>query len=411
MPAPTTTERAAGLGKTGADLVVVGSGLFGLTVAERCATELGLRVLLLEARAHLGGNAYSEIDPDTGIEVHRYGSHLFHTSNERVWAYVNTFTRFTHYEHRVFTTHRGQVYPLPINLATMCAFFGRRLTPDEARALIRSQTEPTSGAANLEERAVASVGQPLYEALIRGYTRKQWQRDPRELPAQVIGRLPVRFTFDGRYFDDPHQGLPVDGYRAWLERMADHARIDVRTGTDYFTVRHEIDGRVPIVYTGPIDRYFAYAHGALGWRGLRFETEVLDTSDHQGCAVMNYADEDVPWTRVHEFRHLHPERNYPADRTVIVREYPRPAGPEDEPYYPVNAPDDRKKLAAYRRLAAAETGVYFGGRLGSYRYLDMHMAIAAALSLVRNSLVPRFARRTPALFPGMLDRPGRSASD
>ncbi|MEN3539516.1 UDP-galactopyranose mutase [Microbispora sp. ZYX-F-249] len=381
----------AGRRRRGPDLAVVGAGVFGLTVAERCAREFGLRVAVLERRDHIGGNAYSEIEPRTGIEVHRYGSHLFHTSNERVWEYVNRFTAFTGYRHRVMSTCRRRVYPLPVNLGTICGYFGRVFTPDEARALVAGQSAEVRDPANLEEKAISLIGRPLYEAFVRGYTAKQWRTDPRDLPADLITRLPVRYTFDDRYFDDVHEGLPVDGYTAWLTRMADDPRIEVRLGTDFLSVREEWAGRVPIVYSGPLDAYFAYREGELGWRTLDFETEVRPTGDFQGCPVMNYADEDIPYTRIHEFRHLHPERrHYPPDRTVIAREYPRFAGRGDEPYYPVNARRDRARLTAYRRLAKNEPGVLFGGRLGTYKYLDMHMAVAAALTLVDNRLRPHF---------------------
>lgn len=374
-----------------ADLVIAGSGLFGLTVAERCARELGLRVLVVERRDHIGGNAHSEIEPSTGIEVHRYGAHLFHTSNERVWEYVNRFTAFTGYRHRVFTIFKGRVYPMPINLGTICEYFGRAMSPDEARALIAGQAAEVTDPRNLEERAISLVGRPLYEAFIRGYTAKQWQTDPRELPPEIITRLPVRYTFDDRYFADRYEGLPVDGYAAWLERMADHPRIEVRLGTDFFDLGAA--GGVPVVYTGPLDRYFGHSEGGLGWRTLDFETEVVPTGDFQGTPVMNYADEDVPYTRVHEFRHFHPERDHPADRTVIVREYSRFADAGDEPYYPIDTAADRARLTRYRALARAEPGVWFGGRLGTYRYLDMHMAIASALTMVDNRLRPHFAGR------------------
>jgi UDP-galactopyranose mutase len=378
----------------GAELVVVGSGFFGLTVAERVAAELGRRVVVLERRDHLGGNAYSEPEPSTGIEVHRYGAHLFHTSNERVWAYVNRFTDFTPYQHRVFTVVKGRVYPMPINLGTICEYFGRHLSPAQARELVREQAGEIASedAANLEEKAISLIGRPLYEAFVRGYTEKQWQTDPRELSPDIISRLPVRYTFDNRYFADRYEGLPVDGYTAWLERMAEHPLIDVRLGVDYFAVRDAIPAGVPVVYTGPLDRYFGYAEGELGWRTLDFEQEVLPVGDFQGTPVMNYGDSDVPWTRIHEFRHFHPERaSYPTDRTVIVREYSRAAGRGDEPYYPVNTPADREMLARYRARADAERDVLFGGRLGTYKYLDMHMAIASALTMVDNELAPRLA--------------------
>jgi UDP-galactopyranose mutase len=374
-----------------ADLVIAGSGLFGLTVAERCARDLGLRVLVVERRDHIGGNAYSEIEPSTGIEVHRYGAHLFHTSNERVWEYVNRFTSFTGYRHRVFTIFKNRVYPMPINLGTICAYFGRAMSPDEARALVAAQAAEVTDPANLEEKAISLVGRPLYEAFIRGYTAKQWQTDPRELPPEIITRLPVRYTFDDRYFNDRYEGLPTGGYTAWLERMADHPNIEVRLGTDFFAL--DAAGNVPVVYTGPLDRYFDHAEGRLGWRTLDFAREVLATGDFQGTPVMNYADEDVPYTRIHEFRHFHPERDHPPDRTVIVREYSRFAGAGDEPYYPIDTAADRAKLVRYRELARAEKGVWFGGRLGTYRYLDMHMAIASALTMYDNRLRPHFAAR------------------
>ncbi|HXV92741.1 MAG TPA: UDP-galactopyranose mutase [Pseudonocardia sp.] len=380
----------------GFDLVVVGSGFFGLTIAERAATELDKRVLVLERRSHIGGNAYSEPEPETGIEVHRYGAHLFHTSNERVWEYVNRFTSFTGYQHRVFAKYRGQVYPFPLNLGLINQFFGRSHSPDEARELIREQAGEidTAEAQNLEEKAISLIGRPLYEAFVKGYTAKQWQTDPKELSAAIITRLPVRYTFNNRYFNDTFEGLPVDGYTAWLERMAEHPNIEVRLDTDYFHVRDRIPAGTPTVYTGPLDRYFDYSEGELGWRTLDFEMEVLhDTGDFQGTSVMNYNDIEVPYTRIHEFRHFHPERDYPTDKTVIVREYSRFAESGDEPYYPINTQDDRAKLQRYRELArkeTAEANVLFGGRLGTYKYLDMHMAIGSALTMFDNRIAPYF---------------------
>jgi UDP-galactopyranose mutase len=392
----------------GIDLIVVGSGFFGLTIAERTATQLDKRVLVLERRSHLGGNAYSEAEPETGIEVHRYGAHLFHTSNKRVWDYVNQFTDFTGYQHRVFTKYQGQVYSLPMNLALINQFFGRSFTPDEARALIAEQAAEidTADAQNLEEKAISLIGRPLYEAFMRGYTAKQWQTDPKELAAAIIARLPVRYDFNNRYFNDTYEGLPVNGYTAWLTTMADHPNIEVRCGVDYFDVREHIPAGTPTVYTGPLDRYFDYAEGRLGWRTLDFEPEVLrDRGDFQGTPVMNYADEDVPYTRIHEFRHFHPERTtYPADKTVIVREYSRFAKEDDEPYYPINTPEDRAKLERYRELAKQEAGrhnVIFGGRLGTYKYLDMHMAIGSALSVFDNKIAPHLTGGSP--LDGALD--------
>ena len=381
----------------GYDLIVVGSGFFGLTIAERAASQLDKRVLVLDRRDHIGGNAYSEVEPETGVEVHRYGAHLFHTSNKHVWDYVTQFTDFTDYQHRVFTKHQGQIYSFPLNLGLICQFFGRAFSPDEARELVAEQASEisTEDAQNFEEKAISLVGRPLYEAFFRGYTAKQWQTDPKELPAANITRLPVRYNFNNRYFSDTYEGLPVDGYTAWLERMAEHPNIDVRLSTDYFDVRDQLPTDCPVVYTGPLDQYFGYSAGELGWRTLDFEQEVVPTGDYQGTPVLNYADEDVPFTRIHEFRHFHPEREsrHAKDKTVIFREYSRAAESGDEPYYPINTADDRAKLTAYRELAkreAKERKVIFGGRLGTYKYLDMHMAIGSALSMFDNKIAPHF---------------------
>jgi UDP-galactopyranose mutase len=373
-----------------ADLVIVGAGFFGLTIAECAARELGLRVLVIERRSHIGGNAHSRIDPDTGDEVHVYGSHIFHTNSEEVWHYLHRFTGFTDYRHHVFTRHAGRVFSMPISLGTICAFFGRAFTPDEARALLRGQADEFAGRvpANLEEKAISLIGRPLYEAFIRGYTAKQWQTDPRELPAEIIARLPVRYNFDARYFSDIWQGQPADGYFRLFERMTANPLIGVVLNTDFFDIRDRLPA-VPLIYSGPIDRYFEFRLGHLGWRTLDFEREVMETRDFQGTAVMNYSDVEVPFTRIHEFRHLHPERRAPSPRTVIFREYSRSAGRRDEPYYPIDTAEDRRMHDGYRALAARQADVIFGGRLGSYRYLDMHQAIGAALKVFSREIRPR----------------------
>jgi UDP-galactopyranose mutase len=362
------------------DLVIVGAGFYGATIAERAAAR-GLRVLVVDRRDHIGGNAYTEVHPETGIEVHRYGPHLFHTPNAEVWDYLQRFTGFTDFQLRVWSSHRGQLYPLPVNLATISQFFGRHLSPAEARALIAGQTEglDPQAATNLEDKAIASIGRPLYEAFIRDYTAKQWQTDPRLLPAATIARLPVRYTTDTRYFSDRFQGLPVDGYTAIFERMLASDSIAVRLGVDWFDLRHAAPAGLPVVYTGPIDRYFDYAEGRLGWRTTRFEAETVAVGDYQGTTIVNYPDAGVPFTRIVEYRHLYPDRPYPTDRSVIVREFPRFATGDDEPFYPVDTAEDRGRLARYRARAEAEPDVLFGGRLGTYRYLDMHQAIAMAL--------------------------------
>ncbi len=388
------------------DLVVVGSGFFGLTIAERCANELGLKVLVLERRHHLGGNAYSERDSETNVEVHKYGAHLFHTSNERVWEYANRFTSFTDYKHRVFGKYQGQVYSLPMNLGLINQFFGKSHTPDEARALIAEQASEiaTEDAANLEEKAISLIGRPLYEAFIKGYTAKQWQTDPTKLSADIITRLPVRYTFDNRWFNDTYEGLPVEGYTAWLTKMADHPDIEVRLDTDFFDVADEFKGKVPVVYTGPVDEYFGHSEGKLSWRTVDLEESVVEVDDFQGTGVINYNDQEVPYTRIIEFKHFHPEREktHLPGKSVIVHEYSRFAEDGDEPYYPINTAEDREKLLRYRDLAKKEPMVLFGGRLGTYKYLDMHMAIGSALSMFDNLLKPHF-ESGEALHSGGVD--------
>jgi UDP-galactopyranose mutase len=370
----------------------VGSGFYGLTIAENAARQ-GYRVCIVERREHIGGNAYSYVEPKTGVEVHRYGSHLFHTSNKTVWDYANKFTSFNDYRHHVFSTVQNKTYSMPINLGTMVSFFGRALTPTQARDLIAGQVAEAgvSEAENLEDKAISLVGRPLYEAFIRGYTKKQWNVDPKHLPAGVITRLPVRYTFDNRYFADTWEGLPIGGYTRWLEAMASHELISVFLDVDFWDVRSRVPTDVPIVYTGAIDRYFDYAEGELSWRTLDFDVQVLGVDDFQGTSVMNYADEDIPFTRIHEFKHLHPERKHHNGQTVVMYEYSRFASRLDEPYYPVNTAKDRAILTRYRERISHEKDVFFGGRLGSYQYLDMHMAIASAITAWENHIAPRMA--------------------
>lgn len=381
------------LGLTQADLVVVGSGLYGLTIAEQAAAA-GAQVVVLERRAHVGGNAYSRPDPETGIDVHLYGSHIFHTSSETVWAYLNRFTAFNAYQHRVFTVYQGKTFSMPINMATITSFFGRHMSPADARALIAQQAaEVVEAPRNLEEKAVSLLGRPLYEAFIRGYTVKQWQTEPKLLPQEIIARLPVRYTYDNRYFSDTYEGIPSQGYGAMLERLATVPRVLVRTGVDYFQVRGQIPPGLPVVYTGPIDRYFNDRVGPLSWRTLDLQIRVEMMDDYQGTSVINYADLEVPYTRTHEFKHFHPEKSHVKGATVVMDETSRFASSADEPYYPVNTAEDRRRLLVYRELAASEGDTFFGGRLGSYQYLDMHMAVASALNAFSATIGPVLQRR------------------
>lgn len=337
------------------------------------------------------------MDSTTGIEYHPYGSHIFHTSSEEAWSYITRFAEFTNYRHRVLTIHRGQVYAMPINLGTICALFGRQLTPPQARELIESEIREESIGApgNLEEKALSLAGRSLYEAFIKGYTAKQWQTDPRLLPASIVTRLPVRLNFNTDYFDDKYQGLPRNGYAALVGNMLSSKKITVSLNTDFSEIAKSPSSRQLVVHTGPIDRYFDYQHGLLGWRTLDFEREIVQTGDFQGTAVMNYADADVPFTRIHEFKHLHPERRYEPGRTLIAREFARAATAADDPFYPIGTAADQRILRQYKEAARTIPNVIFAGRLGSYKYLDMHQAIGAALKCYKNKIKPYLSQAKP----------------
>ncbi len=382
------------------DLLVVGAGLFGLTIADHAA-QRGHRVLVLERRSHIGGNCYDELNEETGITKHVFGSHLFHTPNEKVWDYLNRFTDFAPYEHRVFANSGGQAYSFPMNLSLIAQVYGRYYSPEEAKALIASEASEidTDSASNLEEKAISLIGRKLYEQFVRGYTQKQWNTDPKELDAEIITRLPVRYDFDNRYFTDRYQGQPAQGYTAMFERMADHPNIEIRYGVDYISERDRgLYEGVPTVYTGPLDEYFGYELGRLPWRTVDFEDEVLDVDDFQGTAVMNYNDADVPFTRILEHQHYDPQaaQNKVSGKTIISREYSRFAEPGDEVYYPINSDSSRELAAAYKAKARDEEakGVFFGGRLGNYAYLDMWMAVNSAIHLYEQSIDPLIRERS-----------------
>ncbi len=376
--------------QTGAyDALVVGAGLWGCVVARELA-EAGNRVLVLEARSLPGGNARSAIDPATGIECHCYGAHIFHTSDEEVWQYITRHVAFTDYRHTVLTVHDGKVYFMPLGLALINAFYGTNLRPDEVPAFIAQEVAKaglTEAPRNLEEQAISLIGRPLYEAFIKGYTQKQWNTDPKDLPAFIIQRLPVRANYDTGYFSDTHQGVPKEGYFHLFTTLLDHPAIEVRYNTDYLAQRDAFPADLPIFYSGPIDAYFGYRHGALPWRGLRFEWETKPVQDWQGTTVMNYADPDVPYTRIHEFKHFHPERQavHASQQTIICREYPADWQVGDIPYYPINAASTAELLARYQADAKACPNVIFGGRLGEYKYYDMDKVIRRALDQVRAS--------------------------
>ncbi|MBO7681006.1 MAG: UDP-galactopyranose mutase [Thermoguttaceae bacterium] len=371
--------------------LVVGAGITGSVIAERIAAVLGERVLLIDKRPHTGGNCHSSIDPETGIETHMYGSHIFHTSIEKVWEYISRFSAFTSYRHKVLIRCGGKTFFMPINLKTLIDFFGRNFSPDQARELMAQERDAFTHPRNLEEKAISLIGRPLYETFIAGYTQKQWGRSPQDLPADIITRLPVRTNFNTDYFNDPHQGVPKDGYFTLFDRLLSHPKIEVRTGTDFRSIRDQVPASCLVVYTGMIDEYFDHRLGALDWRSLSFEWETLPTSDFQGTTVMNYGDVDVPFTRIHEFKHYHPERREPfeLEKTVICREYPAQYVPGREAYYPVNNTRNQELLAGYQKLAKQNTSLLFCGRLGSYCYWDMDKAIESALDLFEREILPR----------------------
>ena len=367
------------------DYLIVGAGLYGAVFA-REAADAGKKVLVLEKRPHIAGNVYTE--KIEGIHVHRYGAHIFHTNDREVWDYVSRFAVFNRFTNSPVANYRGELYSLPFNMYTFNRMWGV-VTPEEAAAKIAGQRAEIRGEPkNLEEQAISLVGRDVYEKLIKGYTEKQWGRDCKELPAFIIKRLPVRLTFDNNYFNALFQGIPVGGYTAMVERMLDG--IEVRTGVDYLEQREKWDAAAEkIVYTGPVDAFFGFRLGALEYRSVRFETELLDMPNFQGNAAVNYTDRETPWTRIIEhkwFEFGRDEQGNELPKTVISREYSSEWKPGDEPYYPVNDEKNMRLAARYKALAEQERRVLFGGRLGEYKYYDMDQVIGAALRAVRDEL-------------------------
>lgn len=369
---------------------VIGAGLWGSVIAERIASVMNEDVLVIDKRNHIGGNCYSYIDAETGIECHQYGTHAFHTSLPEVWNYLHHFTEFTSYRHQTLTVHNHQVYTMPINLFTINAFYGKNFSPEEAAAFLQSEIkrDAVPNPSNLEEKALSLIGRPLYEAFIKNYTQKQWERDPKDLPSSIITRLPFRTTYNLRYFSDLWEGLPQDGYFALFENLLKHPKIHVRLNCDYRNIRNEIPSEAFLIYTGMPDEFFDYKYGELEWRSLRFEWKTLPIKDFQGTPVVNYADLDVPWTRIHEYKHYNPERKKPfhLQKTIICKEYPTTWKRGDEAYYPINDERNNSLYAQYAAELAKMPRVIFGGRLGTYRYFDMDKTVNDALSLFKNKI-------------------------
>lgn len=355
------------------DYLIVGAGLYGAVMAHEL-NKKGKRCLVIDKRNHIGGNIYCE--DIEGIHVHKYGAHIFHTSNKKIWDYMNQFAEFNNYVNSPIAVYKDELYNLPFNMNTFSKMWGIR-TPQEAKAMIEKQVKETgiTEPKNLEEQGLSLVGKDVFEKLVKGYTEKQWGRDCKDLPAFIIRRLPVRFTYDNNYFNDRYQGIPIGGYTAIIEKMLEG--IEVKTNTDFFEFRKENpDISEKIIFTGMIDEYFHYKFGALQYRSVRFETEVLDCDNYQGNAVVNYTEKEVPYTRIIEHKHF---EFGTQEKTVISREYSSEWKVGMEPYYPVNDEKNNQLFAEYKKLADAEENVIFGGRLGSYRYYDMDKVVEAAL--------------------------------
>lgn len=366
------------------DYLVVGSGLFGATFAHEAAKR-GNHVKVIEKRDHIAGNIYTkEID---GIQVHQYGAHIFHTSNKEIWEYINQFAEFNRYTNSPVANYKGEIYNLPFNMNTFNKLWGVA-TPAEAAAKIAEQRKVLGDKApeNLEEQAISLIGTDIYKKLIKGYTEKQWGQKATELPSFIIRRLPVRLTYDNNYFNDTYQGIPIGGYTQIIEKMLDNDLIDVETGVDFFDKKQEyIDQYDKVIFTGMIDQFFNYQLGELEYRSLRFETEEMDVDNYQGNAVVNYTDAETPYTRVIEHKHFEFGKG-DKNKTIVTKEYPANWSRGDEPYYPINNDKNNRLYKAYRDLSSTEPKVVFGGRLGQYRYYDMHQVIHAALQVVKDEL-------------------------
>lgn len=361
--------------------LMVGAGLSGAVIGRQLA-EQGYDVTVVDSRDHIGGNCHTERDADTDVMVHVYGPHIFHTDDEEVWQYVNQYANFLPFKNRVKTISRGQVFSLPVNLHTINQFFSKTMCPDEARAFITEEQADTSitDPQSFEEQAMRFVGRDLYEAFFKGYTIKQWGCHPSELPASILKRLPVRFNYDDNYFFHKFQGMPENGYTDMIAGILDHPGITVKLNTTFD--RNMADGFDHVFYSGPLDGYFDYELGRLGYRTLDFERFTYD-GDYQGCAVMNYGEEEVPFTRITEHKHFSPWETH--DGSVCYREFSRAAGPDDIPYYPIRQVKEKALLSEYVALAEDTQNVTFVGRLGTYRYLDMDVTIREALETARAS--------------------------
>jgi UDP-galactopyranose mutase len=362
------------------DFLIVGTGFYGSVLGERIANVLKKKVLFLEKRNHIGGNCYSEKDKTTEIEYHKYGTHIFHTSNENVWNYISNFTKFNNYKHQVLAIHKNKIFQLPINLETINSFFNKNLKPQEAIDFIKKKInkENINKPNNFEEKAISMIGSDLYNAFIKNYTTKQWGVHPKNLNQSIFSRLPIRYNYLEDYFNHcKYQGIPLNGYTEIFKKMLSSPRIVVKLNTDYFKIKEKIKVKYLTIYTGPIDKFFNYKYGKLGWRSVKFEHKIINVGDFQGNSVINYPDLKFKFTRIHEPKHLHLERNYAKNKTLVIKEYA--LDDNLNPYYPINSPENMRLIKIYKEKAKKIKNVIFGGRLADYAYYDMDMTISAAL--------------------------------
>ena len=362
------------------DFLIIGAGFYGSVIAERIANVLKKKIIIIDKRDHIGGNCFSEIDNKTKIEYHKYGTHIFHTSSEKVWSYISNFCSLNSYRHQVLSNYKNKIYQLPINLETINSFFKKNLSPYEAEKMLEKKTKKykKKKIRNFEDNAHAQIGPELYRAFIKEYTKKQWGKDPKELPAAIFNRLPLRYNYKEDYFlNCKYQGIPNLGYTNIFEKLLSGKNVKIIKNEKFNLFDNKYNVKYLTIYTGPLDELFNYRFGKLEWRSLKFQKEIYDVNDFQGNSVINFPEIKYKFTRIHEPKHLHTERNYSCEKTLIIKEFP--VNNPKEPYYPINTSNNREIHRKYKELASKIKNFDFGGRLADYAYYDMDMTISAAL--------------------------------